>query len=54
MRSADPEIGVDEVATQLVDNARPIPGRCPKGCGAGLMDAGATVDAVVEDRARRP
>jgi serine protease len=53
MRSADPDIGVDEVRAQLVDNARPIPGRCPKGCGAGLMDAGATVDAVVEDRARR-
>lgn len=53
MRSADPDIGVDEVTAQLVDNARPIPGRCPKGCGAGLMDAGATVDAVVEDRARR-
>jgi serine protease len=53
MRSADPEIGVDEVRAQLVDNARPLPGPCPKGCGAGLMDAGATVDAVVEDRARR-
>ncbi|WP_448098508.1 S8 family peptidase [Luteibacter yeojuensis] len=53
MRSADPAIGVDEVTRQLVDNARPLPGPCPKGCGAGLMDAGATVDAVVEDRVRR-
>ncbi|HEY4294498.1 S8 family serine peptidase [Luteibacter sp.] len=53
MRSADPDIGVDEVTAQLVDNARPLPGPCPKGCGAGLMDAGATVDAVVEDRGRR-
>jgi serine protease len=53
MRSADPAIGVDEVTQQLVDNARPLPGPCPKGCGAGLMDAGATVDAVVEDRALR-
>jgi len=53
MRSADPVIGVDDVTRQLVDNARPLPGPCPKGCGAGLMDAGATVDAVVEDRARR-
>ncbi|APG04670.1 hypothetical protein BJI69_12680 [Luteibacter rhizovicinus DSM 16549] len=50
MRSADPLIGVDEITTQLVDNARPLPGPCPKGCGAGLIDAGATVDAVVEDR----
>lgn len=49
MRSADPLIGVDEITTQLVDNARPLPGPCPKGCGAGLIDAGATVDAVVED-----
>jgi serine protease len=53
MRSADPDIGVDEVTAQLIDNARPLPGRCPRGCGAGLMDAGATVDAVVEDRAHR-
>ncbi|KAF1009630.1 MAG: Extracellular basic protease [Luteibacter sp.] len=53
MRSADPAIGVDEVGQQLVDNARPVQGRCPKGCGAGVMDAGATVDAVVEDRERR-
>jgi serine protease len=52
MRSADPAIDVDAISRQLVDNARPIPGPCPKGCGAGLMDAGATVDAVVEDRAR--
>jgi serine protease len=50
MRSADPRIGVDEITTQLIDNARPLPGPCPKGCGAGLIDAGATVDAVVEDR----
>jgi serine protease len=50
MRSADPLIGVDAITTQLVDNARPLPGPCPKGCGAGLIDAGATVDAVVEDR----
>lgn len=52
MRSADPDITVDQVTQQLVDNARPLPGPCPKGCGAGLMDAGATVDAVVEDRGR--
>jgi serine protease len=49
MRSADPLIGVDEITAQLVDNARPLPGYCPKGCGAGLIDAGATVDAVIED-----
>ncbi|MEX1828609.1 S8 family serine peptidase [Luteibacter sp. CQ10] len=53
MRSVDPDITVDEIARQLVDNARPLQGRCPKGCGAGVMDAGATVDAVAEDLARR-
>lgn len=52
MRSADPAISVDMITQQLVDNARPLPGPCPRGCGAGLMDAGATVDAVVEDRLR--
>lgn len=49
MRSADPLIDVDEIKAQLMDNARPLPGPCPKGCGAGLIDAGATVSAVVED-----
>lgn len=52
MRSVDPSIDVDTVTRQLVDNARPMAGPCPRGCGAGLMDAGATVDAVFEDRAR--
>jgi len=52
MRSVDPAIDVDAVTRQLVDNARPMAGPCPRGCGAGLMDAGATVDAVYEDRAR--
>jgi serine protease len=52
MRSADPAIDVDAITRQLIDNARPVPGPCPKGCGAGLVDAGATVDAVVEDRVR--
>lgn len=50
MRAADPAIGVDMITQQLVDNARPVPGRCPRGCGAGLLDAGATIDAVIEDR----
>jgi serine protease len=49
MRSADARISVDDITKQLVDNARPLPGPCPKGCGAGLIDAGATVDAVIED-----
>lgn len=53
MRATDPAIDVDAVARQLIDNARPLPGPCPKGCGAGLMDAGATVDAVLEDRILR-
>jgi serine protease len=48
MRSADPTLGVDDITRHLVDSARFA--RCPKGCGAGLLDAGATLDAVVADR----
>ncbi|MBB3225509.1 serine protease [Luteibacter sp. Sphag1AF] len=53
MRAVDPAISVDAVMQQLMDNARPLPGRCTGGCGAGLADAGATVDAVSEDRSLR-
>jgi serine protease len=48
MRSADPALDVDGITRHLVDSARPA--RCPTGCGAGLLDAGATLDAVVEAR----
>lgn len=48
MRSADPHLGTDDVTRHLVDNARPA--RCPRGCGAGLLDAGATLDAVIQER----
>ncbi|UPG91392.1 S8 family peptidase [Luteibacter aegosomaticola] len=48
MRSADPTLGVDDITRHLVDSARPA--RCPKGCGAGLLDAGATLDAVIAER----
>jgi serine protease len=48
MRSADPSLGVDDITRHLVDNARPV--RCLKPCGAGLLDAGATLDAVIEER----
>lgn len=48
MRSADAALTVEDIDRHLVDSARPA--RCPKGCGAGLLDAGATLDAVVEQR----
>ncbi|QWT18452.1 S8 family peptidase [Bacillus sp. NP157] len=46
MRALDPTLSVDAIDRHLVDNARPA--RCPKACGAGLLDAGATLDAVAE------
>ncbi|UPG95633.1 S8 family serine peptidase [Luteibacter aegosomatissinici] len=51
MRSADPALDVAALTRHLVDNARPA--RCPHTCGAGMLDAGATLDAVAEERARR-
>lgn len=50
MRSADPSLSVDDIHRQLIDNARPA--RCPRPCGAGMLDAGATLDAVAEERKR--
>lgn len=51
MRSADPALSVADVTRHLIDNARPA--RCPRLCGAGLLDAGATLDAVTQEKARR-
>jgi Subtilase family. len=50
MRSADPSLSVTDIHRHLVDNARAA--RCPRLCGAGMLDAGATLDAVAEERKR--
>ena len=42
----DPEITPAELLQLIQDNARPMPGSCSGGCGAGLADAAATVLAM--------
>ena len=42
----DPEITPAQVLQLIQDNARPMPGSCSGGCGAGLADAAATVQAL--------
>lgn len=46
MVSAKPGITPAEVEDALWDNARPLPGSCPEGCGPGIADAARTVAAV--------
>ncbi len=43
---ADPTLTPDEVETILKNTARPLPGSCSGGCGAGIIDARAALDAV--------
>ncbi|MFG2039981.1 S8 family peptidase [Dactylosporangium sp. NPDC048998] len=46
MLSKNPGLTPAQVLTALQAHARPIPGSCTGGCGAGLVDAAATVAAV--------
>ncbi|MEV8516921.1 S8 family peptidase [Dactylosporangium sp. NPDC051484] len=46
MLSKNPGLTPSQVLTALQGHARPIPGSCGGGCGAGLVDAAATVAAV--------
>ncbi len=41
-----PSVTPDQVKTYLTQNARPLPGACSGGCGAGIIDAPATLQAV--------
>jgi serine protease len=50
MHSLNPELTPDQVREYLVDTTRPMPVRCPRPCGSGLLDAGAAVDAVFAER----
>lgn len=45
MKAADPSLSPDQVAEKLKSTARPMPGDCSQGCGAGLVDAAAAVGA---------
>jgi serine protease len=46
MYSVNPALTPAEVSQLIMDNARPLAGSCSGGCGAGLADAGATLQAV--------
>ncbi|WP_432840027.1 S8 family peptidase [Dactylosporangium sp. CA-092794] len=46
MLSKHPSLTPAQVLSALQAHARPIPGTCSGGCGAGLVDAAATVAAV--------
>lgn len=45
MLSKNPNLSPDEVASRLESSARPFQASCP-GCGAGIVDASAAVDAA--------
>ena len=44
--AADANIRPDEVHLALVETARPLPGNCSGGCGAGIIDADRAIDYV--------
>ncbi|WP_055529077.1 S8 family peptidase [Streptomyces graminilatus] len=46
MKSAKPSLTPAQIETAIKANARPLPGSCSGGCGAGLADATKTVQAV--------
>ena len=46
MLSAKPSLTPAQVKSTLQSTARPLPGTCPGGCGAGIVDAYAAVSAV--------
>ncbi|GGR69778.1 extracellular protease [Streptomyces humidus] len=46
MKSANASLTPAQIETAIKSNARPLPGACSGGCGAGLADAARTVQAV--------
>jgi serine protease len=44
--SLNPSLTPDQVKNLITRNARPLPGSCSGGCGAGIIDAQATLAAV--------
>ncbi|WP_197287756.1 S8 family peptidase [Streptomyces apocyni] len=48
LKSADSSLTPSEIETALKNNARPVPGTCSGGCGAGIADAAKTVAAVTD------
>ncbi|SDO04150.1 serine protease [Streptomyces sp. cf386] len=49
--AADPALTPADIEQAVKDNARPVPGTCPGGCGAGLADAAKTVEGVSKGEA---
>jgi serine protease len=46
MKSANASLTPAQIESAIKSNARPLPGACSGGCGAGLADAARTVQAV--------
>ncbi|MFJ6727314.1 S8 family peptidase [Streptomyces sp. NPDC091281] len=46
LKSANPALTPAQIESAIKANARPLPGACSGGCGAGLADAAKTVAAV--------
>ncbi|MET9100596.1 S8 family peptidase [Streptomyces antibioticus] len=46
LKSANPSLTPAQIEAAIKNNARPLPGACSGGCGAGLADAAKTVAAV--------
>jgi serine protease len=46
MLAIDPGLTPDEIRDYITDNAKPLPGSCSGGCGAGIIDALATLQDV--------
>ncbi|WP_299594813.1 S8 family serine peptidase [uncultured Microbulbifer sp.] len=46
LHQASPGLTPDQVLQAMQDTARPVPGSCSGGCGAGIVDARAALDAV--------
>ncbi|MCH0542911.1 S8 family serine peptidase [Streptomyces sp. MUM 203J] len=46
LKSADSALTPAGIESAIKDNARPLPGTCSGGCGTGIADATATVNAV--------
>ncbi|ANB17022.1 Subtilisin [Dokdonella koreensis DS-123] len=47
--SKNPALTVTQAENYIKNNVRPIPGSCSGGCGLGLIDAQATLQAVAND-----
>ncbi|WP_406301164.1 S8 family peptidase [Streptomyces sp. NBC_00885] len=46
MKATNPALTPAQIESAILANARPLPGTCEGGCGAGLADAAKTVESV--------